>query len=121
MDSMRLFVAIELSEQERRRVHRAAAPLRAAELPVRWVRPDAYHLTLRFLGEVASDRVSELAAVMERVVAGSACFSLALGGLGGAPGLRHTENRPRTAPVEFVGLPDRGTRDVLGIGSAKSL
>ncbi|MBW2426697.1 MAG: RNA 2',3'-cyclic phosphodiesterase [Deltaproteobacteria bacterium] len=97
MDSMRLFVAIELNEQERQRLHRAAAPLRAAELPVRWVRPDAYHLTLRFLGEVASDRVSELAAVMQRAVAGSACFSLGLGGLGGAPGLR----RPRVIWVEI--------------------
>lgn len=98
MDPLRLFVAIELSEQERQRLHHAAAPLRAAELPVRWVRPDAYHLTLRFLGEVASDRVSELEGALRRAVAGSACFSLGLGGLGGAPGLR----RPRVIWVEIL-------------------
>ena len=43
---MRTFIAINLSENERERIHRAARPLRDSEFPIRWVRPENVHLTL---------------------------------------------------------------------------
>jgi 2'-5' RNA ligase len=36
----------------RRALYRAAEPLRGRGYPVKWVEPDALHLTLKFLGEV---------------------------------------------------------------------
>ena len=47
---MRLFIALNLPKKERERVHRAARRLRESDMPVRWIDPDHYHVTLKFLG-----------------------------------------------------------------------
>lgn len=88
---MRLFVALNLPRQERQRIHKEASALREQELPVRWVEPDHYHLTLKFLGEVRQDRVERIDAVLARIADGNARFSVDLGGFGAFPTIR----RPR--------------------------
>lgn len=49
---MRLFLALELPEQVRAGLRTAGETLRKKHAGWRWVRPQAIHLTLRFLGEV---------------------------------------------------------------------
>jgi RNA 2',3'-cyclic 3'-phosphodiesterase len=88
---MRLFLALNLPPDERARLHRAAAPLRDAGLPVRWVAEDALHVTVRFLGEVSDAAVPGITRAAEQAAAGSEAFTLVLAGLGAFPGLR----RPR--------------------------
>ena len=82
---MRLFVAINLPRDLRDAILAAAAPLRARGLPVRWVDPDGLHLTLKFLGEVADDRLAEIVAALERACAGARPFPLEVGGFGAFP------------------------------------
>ena len=82
---MRLFVAVNLPPELRDAVHTAAAPLRAAGLPVRWVDPDGIHLTLKFLGEVADARRDDVVGALERACAGARAFPLAVGGFGAFP------------------------------------
>lgn len=50
-----------------------------------WVRPDSIHLTLKFLGEVADNRIDEIGSALERAAEGAAPFSLAVEGVGGFP------------------------------------
>ena len=88
---MRLFVALNLPKKERGRIHRAARALRDRDLPVRWVDPEEYHLTLKFLGEVRGDRLDQISAILARVAAGSPLFSADLSGFGAFPTVR----RPR--------------------------
>jgi 2'-5' RNA ligase len=88
---MRLFVALNLPKRERDRIHRAARPLRDRKMPVRWVAPDNFHLTLKFLGEVRTERVGQIDRVLARVAAGCARFTAVLSGFGGFPSVR----RPR--------------------------
>ncbi|HET9984819.1 MAG TPA: RNA 2',3'-cyclic phosphodiesterase [Longimicrobiales bacterium] len=88
---MRLFIALNLEATERRRLADAVAPLREAGLPVRWVDPDALHLTLKFLGEVPGDGVAVVEDVARRVAASVPPFDLRLGGIGAFPNLQ----RPR--------------------------
>ena len=54
---MRLFVALNFPKKERDRIYRSARVLREIGLPVRWVDPENYHVTLKFLGNVAEDRI----------------------------------------------------------------
>lgn len=89
--SVRLFIAVNLPAEERRAAFEAAAPLRAARLPVRWVREDAIHVTLRFLGEVGEERVAPLEDALAGAVREARPFGLAIGGVGAFPGLA----RPR--------------------------
>ena len=53
---MRLFVALELPHEARLRLARLGTGLPGA----RWLPPENYHLTLRFLGEMPGHRAEEL-------------------------------------------------------------
>lgn len=94
---MRLFVALNVPASERLRVHEAAGPLRDRGLPVRWVDPELYHLTLKFLGEVRPDHVERIDEVLARVARGTPPFDLNLSVFGAFPSVR----RPR---VLWVGV-----------------
>lgn len=85
---MRLFVAVNLPEVERKRLHEATARLRNARLPVRWAEPAALHMTLKFLGEVTEPQADAVASVLGAVAAAHAPFRLELGGVGAFPDLR---------------------------------
>jgi 2'-5' RNA ligase len=58
---MRLFVAVDLSDEARQAMaaeqKRIAMALRGSAGTVRWVNPESAHLTLVFLGHVKDDRV----------------------------------------------------------------
>lgn len=103
---VRAFLALDLPEPVRVACGALAVQLRSRPQgdAVRWVRPEAYHLTLRFLGNVVGERVPELAERVSAAVAGSGavCFRL------GAPMVFPTARRPRVValPVEPEGVLD---------------
>ena len=82
---MRCFIAIEIDATLRRRVASLQRDLSSASLPVRWVRPDRMHLTLKFLGEVEDGRVTEVGRVMAEVARQCTPFDLAVRGAGCFP------------------------------------
>jgi len=88
---VRLFVALTPPPLVQRAVWDAFAPLRALALPVKWVSPDGIHLTLKFLGDVADDRLAELGGALLDGVAGARAISLVVRGAGAFPDTR----RPR--------------------------
>lgn len=88
---MRLFVAVNLPEAERRAAHEATAPLRHGDLPVRWVAEASLHVTLKFLGEVAAEQAAVIAVALDEAVGGARAFEVGLGGIGAFPSMA----RPR--------------------------
>jgi RNA 2',3'-cyclic 3'-phosphodiesterase len=88
---MRLFVALNLPKKERDRIHRAAKRLRDAALPVRWIGPENYHVTLKFLGEVKPERIPPVEEIVRRVASATLPFDVGLEGFGAFPTIR----RPR--------------------------
>jgi 2'-5' RNA ligase len=55
--AMRLFLAVDVPESVLAAVSAAIEPWRAAFPNVRWVPPENWHITLKFLGATAADRV----------------------------------------------------------------
>lgn len=98
---MRLFIALNLPDAERKRIHKAAAPLREAGFPVRWLDPATYHLTLKFLGEVRSDRVPVIEQVVDRIASETGPFPLGIHGFGAFPTIR----RPRVIWIGVEPIP----------------
>ncbi|MEX2465598.1 MAG: RNA 2',3'-cyclic phosphodiesterase [Gemmatimonadota bacterium] len=88
---MRLFIALNLPKKERTRIHRAARVLREADIPVRWVEPEHYHVTLKFLGQIRKDDLPKIEAALARAAEASRPFTTGLGGFGAFPTVR----RPR--------------------------
>ncbi|MCY4648140.1 MAG: RNA 2',3'-cyclic phosphodiesterase [Gammaproteobacteria bacterium] len=97
---MRLFIALNLSDGAKEGVYDAARPLREAGLPVRWLDPATYHLTLKFLGNPHPDLTPRVSAAIDEVGGKSRPFSMEIRGFGAFPTIR----RPRVlwAGVEPV-------------------
>jgi len=100
---MRVFLAVSCGEQLTKVLTTALDKWRTGpggEQPLRWVRPEAWHLTLQFLGDWPPERLSTLETGLERVRDQSA-FSLYPGLVGGFPNLES----PR---VLFLHMEDDG-------------
>lgn len=55
---------------------------------VRWTRPDNFHLTLKFLGEVPEEKIEQIGAALQRVCADHAPFDASLSRFGVFPSTR---------------------------------
>jgi len=88
---VRLFVALTPPSDVQQAVWDAFAPLRRRPYPVKWVRPEGIHITLKFLGEVADERQGELVGALGKAVQGARAVTLVVQGAGAFPDPR----RPR--------------------------
>ena len=90
IEKLRLFVAIPVSDAVREeilRVQRELQPL-APRGVVRWTKPEQFHLTLRFLGDVSSDCVAGLQESVRAVCSGEPALHLQAQGVGFFPNAR---------------------------------
>jgi 2'-5' RNA ligase len=70
-------------------------------LPVAWVAPENFHLTLKFLGAVDEARVSSIVSRLQTVAAERAAFAVEVRGLGAFPSATR-------ARVLWAGIADGG-------------
>lgn len=84
---IRTFIALPLPEAVKDTLQQAIVALKG-RIDARWVRPEAMHLTLKFLGDIEEDLVPELAAGLDRLCAGTPPLHFTLAGLGAFPGTR---------------------------------
>ena len=99
---MRLFVAVPIPSPALERAGNLLRELSALEWPVRWVRDDALHLTLKFFGEVTSDRVDPIEEMVQFATEGLHPLPMTLLGGGGFPSHRH----PRVLRLEIEASPE---------------
>lgn len=85
---MRLFLAINLPHEVRREIVAATAALRECAPELAWVREAALHLTLKFFGEVAPERVSDIRAAIASVAGRHREVLMTVGGVGAFPNFR---------------------------------
>ncbi len=93
MEKIRAFIAIQLPPEVRSALNVHSQAL-AAQVPlgsVRWVKPEALHLTLAFLGDTAVSLLPQVQAEMDRASARLVPFALLVSGFGCFPNCR----RPR--------------------------
>jgi 2'-5' RNA ligase len=98
-DSLRLFVAIELPDSVNDAIQRAQDRLKGAvkEGNVRWTTREQFHITLKFLGKVATHDLTGLTVALTGVCAGFGPITLSAEAIGFFPSPR----RPR---VVWVGI-----------------
>ena len=95
---LRSFIAIGLADPARTAVVKYLERLRATVGGVAWTRAENLHLTLKFLGDVAAERIPSLADRLRAVAAGTRPFTLRVVGVGVFPNLA----RPRALWVDVV-------------------
>lgn len=97
----RTFCAVELPEEVRRQLEEHILKLRKAvpDVAASWSRVENIHLTLKFFGNVALDRIPAISAAAERAVAEFPQFPIGIGNTGVFP-------RPSRAQVLWIGVSD---------------
>jgi len=85
---IRTFVAVPIPEPLILAAGDYQEYLKQLEAPVRWVRPENLHITLKFLGDVDSSRLQGVIFAIRAALASETSFSAALGGSGVFPNSR---------------------------------
>jgi 2'-5' RNA ligase len=82
---VRAFVAIELDDACCGRLVRAISVLEPVVPGVRWLRPGAIHLTLKFIGDLAEEDVPAAISCIEPAAVEASPFEMTVEGLAGFP------------------------------------
>lgn len=96
---LRLFWAVQTPAPVKVGLALVQDRLKEAGADVKWVEPENFHLTVRFLGAVAPERVEVITGAVRRAAATLAGFRLRLYGAGAFPGTA----RPRVLWVAVGG------------------
>ena len=115
LEQIRSFIAIELPEEAKEGLTRLRKELdRDGHKFVKWVDPGGIHLTLKFLGNIPSKRVTEITETMGKAAQGISPFHLEISGLGAFPNLKQV----RVFWVGISGELDKLTKLQQNIDSA---
>jgi 2'-5' RNA ligase len=107
---MRLFLAIPIVPDILNTLATGVDTLRETRAPVRWVRPEGMHLTVKFLGETEDKKVASLVLAVGPVCEEFEPFPISVTGIGAYPNMR----RPR---VIWAGVEElSGTLGRLALG-----
>jgi 2'-5' RNA ligase len=102
--TIRSFIAIELPEAVKTGLQQLQTELTLPQYSfVKCVSPEGIHLTLKFLGNVSAQKVTEITKVMEQASQGVSPFQLQITEVGAFPNMR----RPRVVWVGIKGDVDK--------------
>ncbi|HBE05745.1 MAG TPA: RNA 2',3'-cyclic phosphodiesterase [Firmicutes bacterium] len=79
---MRLFYAVFIPGKIRESITRAAGPLHEIGMRANWTTPENWHFTLRFMGEMAPDKLKSLEQAANDCATRVPAFDLELSGMG---------------------------------------
>jgi 2'-5' RNA ligase len=92
MEQIRSFIAIELPDRLKLEIGQLEAQLKPSQQPwAKWVDPDSIHLTLKFLGNIATDRTGEITGAIAEATRTVSPFHLEVKGLGVFPNLKRVQ------------------------------
>jgi len=104
---MRTFIAIDLDDAIKQEISLLLGKLQAKSRSVRWIRRQGMHVTLKFLGEIAPEKLKPVESVLEAVTKDRESFPMLLRGMGKFPPGRGT---PR---VIWVGIEENPSLSAL--------
>jgi RNA 2',3'-cyclic 3'-phosphodiesterase len=92
---MRIFIALDIDASIRERISRFVEGVRNFAPDAKWVGPETFHITLKFIGEQAPEDVERIKQVLRTVRAGG--FPVSFSGYGVFP-------NPKSARVFWAGI-----------------
>ncbi|MFH1823644.1 MAG: RNA 2',3'-cyclic phosphodiesterase [Candidatus Firestonebacteria bacterium] len=107
---MRLFIGIKLSDLLKKEISKVCEVLKGSNSDVKWIEIDNIHLTLKFLGEVKEEKLTDILDYIEEVVKNNPPFIFEIRGVGAFPNVK----RPR---VVWIGI-SNGKEDIINIGKS---
>ncbi|MDR0363246.1 MAG: RNA 2',3'-cyclic phosphodiesterase [Planctomycetota bacterium] len=106
---IRSFIGVEIADGVRKAIADDLRALKAVAPRVKWVKPDNFHLTLKFLGDVRENDLKELFDALDAALGGRGGFVIGMKGVFALP------NR-RCPRVVAVGVDD-GADEMIALNS----
>lgn len=97
MAAIRTFICFELSQEIKEKLATLQNQLKSLGQGVSWTRPAGMHLTLKFLGDVAEEKIGKVTEAVQRAAKDIRAFDVSVAGTGSFPNFK----RPR---VLWVGI-----------------
>ena len=88
-EGVRAFIAIELNPQIRDELAKLQSQLKSSKADVKWTRPDAIHLTLKFLGNNTHEKLEDVKKTLDKISPHYKPFEISLFKIGGFPRLEN--------------------------------
>jgi len=82
MNFIRTFVAISIARDIRSRISDVQEQAKKLAPDVKWVKPELFHITLKFLGNVREDELARVFVAIDEAAAGHSPFDLSFSGMG---------------------------------------
>ncbi len=98
---MRTFIAIEVPERIRKKIDGLIKETTQKKLPIKWVKFENLHITLKFLGEIDEKKKHELVPAIAEISKNFKPFQIGLHGISCFPS-------PKNPRVIWVGLKEGG-------------
>lgn len=95
---MRAFIAIEIDSMVKKKIISMIHHFKKVSSRVKWVKPEALHLTLKFLGNIDEIEADKLKNIMDKISNEHPCFDLSCSGIGTFP------LKSRNPKVIWVGI-----------------
>lgn len=87
-ETIRTFIAVPIHDSVKKSIADLQRELTLTKADVKWVRPGNVHITLKFLGDVETDRIAEVSRKVEDAARSFGRFSIRIGGTGAFPNAR---------------------------------
>lgn len=100
METIRVFIAISFNQKLTKELKEIQDQFKRLSLNASWVKPENIHLTLKFLGEIETNRISQIFDPINKTASAFSSFNLRFSKLGIFPNW----NRPR---IFWIGLDDK--------------
>lgn len=97
LETKRLFLALELPDSIRAALTTLQKELQKSGADVKWVEPHNLHITLKFLGDVALDRIPKILSALKKILPEKTTLPLTLNSAGAFP----SKNAPRVIWAGF--------------------
>jgi len=107
METLRTFIAIELKPDIQEQLNAIQAHLKKTGADASWVKSPKIHLTLKFLGEIPSDKITSIISAIQATAECQVPFSLELTHLGAFP-------RIESPQVIWIGV-EKGKEELKNI------
>lgn len=79
---MRVFIGIKLDERVHEEIEKFLEPFKKISSPIRWVKPENVHITLKFIGEVSEEKYAKIEKRLGEAEFDTGPFDLKLTGCG---------------------------------------
>ncbi len=104
---MRSFIAIDIDSKVRENLKDMVTRFKKVSSKIKWVKPEAMHLTLKFLGNINKKEADQIKEIMDNVSAGYSIFHLECKGIGTFP------QRSRKPKIIWAGIKENTSLKAL--------